>query len=258
MPFALASDDDPVIRLTNGHWPPYMAEEHDYQGALSRLISEAFAEAGYRVEFGFFPWSRGYQLARENVWDGAAAWSCLERRAEDFYFSDPLLPISYVFFHRQGPEFDWLSLSDIAGLRVAITQDYAYYQSLLPAIEAGTISAVISPTDYQNFLMLAKDRVDLFPMDALAGSVMLEQDLDSADVGDIRFHPRPLRTDYLHLLLSRRDPANRQRVEDFNEGLRALRESGRVRAIMSEMLGVQAAAVLERMEPVTPSACAPD
>jgi polar amino acid transport system substrate-binding protein len=229
--------------------------DDDRQGVVSHLVREAFAEVDIDIAFGFYPWSRGYELAKNNLWDGAAAWACLESRQQDFYFSDPLLPINYVFFHRKGVDFDWQSVDDLTGLTVAVTEDYSYYGVLESAIERDAITAYISPTDEQNFRMLAEGRVDLFPMDAMVGAYMLSRELTHERFNNISFHPRSLRTDHLHLMLSRKNPANRERMIAFNEGLARLRQSGRFNAIVENMLGLNAAALMTRLEPVTNSAC---
>lgn len=44
------------LRIGTGDWAPYVDQERSDGGALARLISAVFAEAGYQVEFIFHPW----------------------------------------------------------------------------------------------------------------------------------------------------------------------------------------------------------
>ncbi|MCZ0445849.1 hypothetical protein OZH93_24555, partial [Escherichia coli] len=50
----------------------------------------------------------------------------------------------------------------------------------------------------------------------------------------LTFHPRPLRSDTMHLLLSRSVPGNEQLMARFNQGLAQLRESGKVARYLLE------------------------
>ena len=51
----------------------------------------------------------------------------------------------------------------------------------------------------------------------------------------LSFHPLPLRSDSLHLLLSKQVPGNAERMARFNRGLKALQDSGRVSQYLLEI-----------------------
>ena len=53
---ALAQTQD-TIRLTNGEWQPYLSQDVAHHGFASHVVTEAFAQVGVDVEFGFFPWA---------------------------------------------------------------------------------------------------------------------------------------------------------------------------------------------------------
>ncbi len=63
---------------------------------------------------------------------------------------------------------------------------------------------------------------------------MLQQHFSAAERTQLSFHPRPLRSDTLHLLLSRAVPGNAELIERFNHGLRQLRESGTIAQYLLE------------------------
>ena len=54
LPFSALSKEQ-VIRLANGEWPPYTSKDLPNYGLGSQIVSEAFAEVGIKVEYGFFP-----------------------------------------------------------------------------------------------------------------------------------------------------------------------------------------------------------
>ena len=88
-----------TIRLTNGEWPPYLSEHLEHYGVVSRIVTEAFALEGVKVEYGFFPWKQAYELAESGEWDGSLIWLRTPEREQYFYFSEPILQCNYVFWH---------------------------------------------------------------------------------------------------------------------------------------------------------------
>lgn len=228
-----ADETAPGVRLTSGHWPPYMENTPPHFGVISHIVTLAFAKHGTPVTYGFFPWSRALMLARKGLWDGSAAWTCRPEMLKHFHFSDPIVAHNYVLFHRASMEFDWDEVEDLESYRIGLTQDYNYGETFEEAVAAGTINVEKTTSDIANFRKLAAGRIDLFPMEPAVGMTMLQElKLENK----ITFHSTPLQSDYLYLILSRRVPETERYLEDFNEGLRELRESGRLEELIDYSL----------------------
>lgn len=228
-----ADEPDPGVRLTNGHWPPYMENTPPHFGVISRIVTLAFAKHDTPVTYGFFPWSRARMLAARGVWDGSVAWTCRPEMLKQFHFSDPIVAHNYVLFHRTSTDFDWDNVKDLESYRIGLTQDYNYGEEFEEAVAAGTISADVTTSDQANLRKLAAGRIDLFPMEPAVGMGMLKK-LNLSD--KITFHTTPLQSDYLYLILSRRVPDSERYLEAFNEGLNELRESGRLEELITTSL----------------------
>lgn len=228
-----ASEAPQTVRLTNGHWPPYMENTPPHYGVISHIVTLAFANSDRPVTYGFFPWSRALLLAKKGLWDGSVAWTCRPELRKHFRFSDPIVAHSYVMFHRKDKDFDWSEVEDLESYRIGLTQDYNYGDEFEQAVAAGTISTETTTSDESNFRKLAAGRIDLFPMEPAVGIEMLETlKLDDK----ITFHTTPLQSDYLYLILSRRVPESGRYLEEFNEGLEELRETGRLEELISTSL----------------------
>lgn len=221
------------VRLTNGHWPPYMEKTPPHFGVISHIVTLAFAKQDIPVTYGFYPWSRAGMLAKKGRWDGSVAWTCRRELLKHFHFSDPIVAHNYVLFHRTSMDFDWNEVKDLESYRVGLTQDYNYGEEFEEAVAAGTISADITTSDESNFRKLAAGRIDLFPMEPAVGMGMLKE-LGLSD--RITFHTTPLQSDYLYLVLSRRVPESERYLKEFNEGLSKLRESGRLEKLINTSL----------------------
>ncbi len=65
---------------------PYLSAELPHYGFASHLVEEAFAAVDIDVEYGFFPWQRSYNYAREGKdpdggrWHGTLVWVPTEER----------------------------------------------------------------------------------------------------------------------------------------------------------------------------------
>ncbi|KPP97866.1 ABC transporter substrate-binding protein [Marinobacter sp. HL-58] len=221
------------IRLTNGHWPPYMENTPPRYGVISHIVSLAFARNDRPVTYGFFPWSRAILLAEKGLWDGSVAWTCRSALLKHFHFSDPIVAHNYVLFHRKDKDFDWEQVEDLESNRIGLTQDYNYGDEFEEAVAAGRVSTETTSSDESNFRKLAAGRIDLFPMEPAVGIEMLK----ALKLNDkITFHTTPLQSDYLYLVLSRRVPDSERYLEEFNEGLEELRETGRLEELIATSL----------------------
>ena len=248
-PLSHSADGEETIRITTGHWPPYLDEDRPDGGFLARIIREAFATEDIKAEFTFFPWSRALALVKTRNFQASAVWSCTKERRRDFLYSAPILPYQYVFYHRQKMAFDWDSLSDLEGMAVGLTQDYSYGQTLSAAMNSGLVNADVTTSDLANFRKLLLGRIDLFPMDPVVGEAMIGEQLGPEARARLEFHPKALRSALYHLPFSRDDPEAGRLRRAFDRGLAKLRESGRYQDIIENALKAHsspaAAAILE-------------
>jgi len=224
------------VRLANGEWPPYLGSDLKHYGVASRIVTDAFALGGIEVEYGFFPWLRSMMLAKQGTWDGTLVWFSSTERRKMFYVSDPVIISTYVFFHRKDMTFDWRTMEDLKGCAIGATVGYDYGEAFQKAERQGLIRVERVPTDEMNLKKLVHGRTDIFPIDREVGLSMMRKHLSEADRNRLTFHPLPLRTDPLCLLLSRKVSRNSDRIKVFNAGLRRLKEQGKVNRYLREAL----------------------
>ena len=68
------ADSRPQLQISVGDWPPYLSSELKHDGVIAHLISDVFADEGYRVSFRFLPWPRAYADAAAGKFDASAVW----------------------------------------------------------------------------------------------------------------------------------------------------------------------------------------
>ncbi|MGM0508018.1 MAG: substrate-binding periplasmic protein [Fusobacteriota bacterium] len=213
------------VKITNGEWAPWLSENYKHYGVASHIVTEAFAKEGIEVEYGFFPWARSYDLVKRGRWDGSILWSETEERKKDVYYSDPVMYSDTVFFYKKGTDFDWETIDDLKGLTIGTTIGYAY-QGLDEYVEEKNLDIEQAPNDETNLKKLLAGRIDIFPLDKDIGYEMIRNEFDSEDFGKLTHHSKPITQKSYKLILTRKDPENKELMKKFNKGLNKLKESG--------------------------------
>ena len=233
---ALAQSQD-TIRLTTGKWQPYTSRSAPHYGFASHIVTEAFALVGVEVEYGFFPWKRAMKLARDGKWDGSAIWYDTEERRADFFYSDPVVPTTMVFFHLKSYQFDWDEFEDLEDVRVGGTSEYSYGTAFDAAEQAGDFRTHRAISDEVGLTNLLKGRIDVFPGEVMVTNEQIRDTFSDEDAALFTHHPKHISKTPLHVILSKKVPGMERMRDRFNEGLGMLQESGRYDQILADGLG---------------------
>ena len=231
--FPVSADEE--IRLTNGEWSPYLGQDLPHHGVASRIVAEAFALEGIRVHWQFYPWARALRRAESGKSDGSAVWLRSPEREQAFFISTPVVESGYYLFHRKDHPIDWKAIEDLLPLRIGGAIDYDYGPAFQQAEQDGRLRVKRLHSEKQGLRMLLAGRLDAFPMDKVVAFDMLYSQFSREEREQLSFHPLPLRSDSLHLLLSRKVPGNAERMARFNRGLKALQDSGKVSQYLLEI-----------------------
>lgn len=224
---------NPTIKLANGEWIPYSGKDLPDYGCDSRVVSEAFSNIGYTVVYDFFPWARAYNLAETGEWDGTLEWDDTPEHRSAFYISsEPLSNQEWVFFYHNDRPFKWETLNDLKGKTVGITSGYVYSDAFKEYIDDGKITFEEASNDEANFKKLLAGRIDIFPMEKIVGRRLIKNTLTLEDQKKITFHPKPLQNFHTYLLLSKTNPVNAERMDQFNKSLHDLKNSQKYVEIM--------------------------
>ncbi|MGW8391859.1 substrate-binding periplasmic protein [Pseudoduganella sp. HUAS MS19] len=222
-----------TITLSNGEWLPYLSATLPHYGAVSRIVSEAFALEGITVNYVFRPWPRAYAEAQRGLVDGSLVWSVgppTTGRAREFLSSDTVLEAQSVFFHRKGYSFSWTRDADLAGLRIGGVAGYEYRFEDVPGVRLDR-----APTEELNFRKLVAGRVDVVPASLDVGRYILRTKFRPEEAAGITVAAGRYNTTQYRLIMRRADAANALYIERFNRGLRKLKESGRYDQYMADL-----------------------
>jgi polar amino acid transport system substrate-binding protein len=228
----LPAQTDNVLLSSSNYYPHYAADLPQ-QGAVSEIIRQAFLLQGISIEIDFMPFARAYRESQQANYNGLVAAWYEDKRAEHFYYSQPLYANQIVFFKRKEMAVNYSDYADLAQqkLRMAVVQGYLHLPGLL---ESG-IATVQVATDEQAFQMLARGRVDLVPADKLNGLYLIDEKLPQY-AGQLDWMTPALEQRPMYLLLSKKDPRSEALIQRFNTGLQQLRQSGQYQQIIDNLL----------------------
>ncbi len=227
-----------TVRLTSGEWPPYLSKDSKHYGFASHIVTEAFAQVGIRVEYGFRPWKRAYLLAQRGAWDGSVVWAWSKERAEGFYFSDSVMEAENVFFHRRDTFFNWKTYDDLAGQRIGATSGYYYGDEFEEAEKSGIIKVDKAVSDELGFKKLLKRRIDAFVIVSDVGYTLMSKLLTHSQKTLLTHHPKPVYKTGFSLILSKKVIGNQKLLLRFNRGLEKLNKNvGMYKFIVGLMRG---------------------
>ena len=223
------------IRITNGEWEPYLSESSFEYGLASHIVSEAFRLEGIAIKWGFFPWKRSYELARQGLWDASAVWWPTPEARKDFWISDPVVETSFVYFHLKNKVFDWESVDDLQGLNIGITLGYDYGKEFMSAMTQGRISVDANAQDELNYRKLLLGRIDVFPNDPMVGYAQIKNTFSPDNAARFTHHPKVFERSTLSLIISKEAEKGQYYLEKFNAGLEKLKQSGRLAQMFQDM-----------------------
>lgn len=217
-----------TITLGVGEWEPLISKKYKYYGVVSRIVEEAFAMEGIKVEYRWTPWKRAYVEVVNGTSVASPGWSKSEKRKKEVYFSDPIFEKYLVFFHLKSFPFQWESYDDLKKYKIGITRGYFYGEKFKEAVEKGIIKIEDAKSDEQNFKKLVNNRIEIFPISILTCYHIARKSLSPAEVERITYHPKKLAPTSSNYVIFVKNERGKRMLQLFNKGLKRLKESGKV------------------------------
>jgi len=208
---------------------PYQSESLKDGGFLVRLSKEAFKRTGYDLIVVFVPWKRAMVEAKNGIVDGVmGAWYNKER-TEFFSYTDWIGESTLTFIKRKEDLIEFESLQDLKGYHIGIVDGYTYTEAF---DKAAFLNKQMVHSTELNVRMLFKKRVDLIPdveqvVQYIVKSKFNHESIKLESVG------KPLKIHKIFNLISKKNPKYKKITQDFNQGLKLVREDGSYDAILN-------------------------
>lgn len=217
-----------TVTLASGEWAPFFSKNLKYYGVVSRIVSDAFAQVGVKVKYVFRPWKRALQEAAMGKWKGTVGWLKTEDRLKQFYFSEPIMRPTPIFFQRKDNRIKWETMSDLKGVKIGATTGYFYGNQFAQAEAEKEISVIRSVEPVLNLKMLIGRRIDLAAVEREVGLNLLKTRFTREESAQIEPQEKIFHSEDAYLLLTKKWEHSRQLIETFNRGLNELAINGKI------------------------------
>jgi polar amino acid transport system substrate-binding protein len=225
-----------TIRITNGEWEPFLSNYSYKYGLDSHIVTEAFKLEGVDVKWGFFPWQRANENAKNGErWDASCCWWPDDDTKKDFLMSDAITETSFVFYHLKSYKFHWNSLPDLKEIKIGGTKKYHYGNEFMNAIKEKKLTIEYASKDEFNYKKLLAGRIQIFPNDPAVGNAQIRNYLSPDEANQLTYSQKKFGKSTLHLIMSKDHKRNEYFLDKFNAGLKKLKKSGRYQQMLKNL-----------------------
>jgi len=222
---------DKIIVLAHEiSWAPHYGKDLEQGGYTVEIIREALKRVGYTLKTIWLPWKRAQVEAARGDFDGLGASYYNEERATKFAYSDPIAATEVVFFKRTEDDIKYSKLEDLKPYKIGIGFGYGYPENF---VNAGYLKKIKAYELKTNITRLLHKRIDLIIGSRKAILFYLKKEYPDR-INSLEILGNPLETLSLYVLFSKNKPDYKQKIEDFNRGLKMIKEDGTYHKIMKK------------------------
>jgi polar amino acid transport system substrate-binding protein len=222
--FSTAEAKDPLV-LSNDSWPPFIIEGSE-QGTAEMLVCQALERSGWPCTVKVSDWESVLSEARIGAIDGiAAAWRTPDRESY-LLFSEPYLTNRIVPVVNSKQPADVKSITDLAGLRVAMVATYAYGDEIVAA--APGFEVIKAKNSREAIKDVRNGTADV----ALVDELVARHELNTSEVAGVTVTDSVLALRSLHFAVSRQHPLAEAIIDDFHRAYKLMLADGSVNEIL--------------------------
>lgn len=245
----LQQEDAELRFLTGSNYAPFTDKDWPGGGLVTELVNAIMEETPnpvpYAVEWND-DWSQHlFPLLDQAQYDMGFPWlkpDCAadpaNERCANFHFSDPLFEMPIQLFVAAGSDFRFDSDADVEGK--TLCRPKGYYTHDLDAngrnwLAGGKITLMTPATPDECFAALVAGTVDAVPENLFLGAALIKE---MGLRGKVKPLARPLSTETLHIIVSKKHWRGTTFLYRINAGLAAARAKGRYDEIVTRHLAV--------------------
>lgn len=216
-----------VIATTE--YAPQSSDNITHKGFINHIISTAFKEIDYDVEFVFMPWGRVIEFSALGKYDAVSYGYYNAQRERDFIHSDSIITEHMAFFVRKGDRDmvkRWDDFDDLLAYRMGLTRSYTYEPGLMKLTERLGNKLSVVNSDFQNMKMLLLGRIDIFPIADVSGWYLLHKNFAPEQTKRIDILRPYVNETTTHVLFPKVLQNSKALNDKFNKALKKIRDSG--------------------------------
>ncbi|MBN2059348.1 MAG: transporter substrate-binding domain-containing protein [Deltaproteobacteria bacterium] len=196
------------------------------------ITEEAFKRVGYAPEFKFLPWIRALDLSLEGKYDVLLGAYYTQERAEKMTYSEPIGKTEKMLLKLKEKDIRYKTLEELKPYRIGYIRGAQVSREFEEAEKAYLNVEYVVDTE-MNIRKLLSGRIDLV-VEKKERIIYLLDTVFKKDRHKVEFIYPPLAINYFYNCVSKILPNHREIVDDFNRGLKILREDGTEEKILKK------------------------
>lgn len=233
--FAPSASAAPVKLVTGNGYKPFTDAELEDGGLVTKLVKEVYDEAGRASEVAFTSWKRAEHRVLEGEARATFPHVKTDPRLKKFTYSDPIFVSDYVPVVRPEDAGTYTSLSAMKGGHTCLPYEWSFgIEKLDKWARTDALKVERPDTMTTCYKLLGAERVDFIVAEAPTVPFDARDALGSAD--KVHREDFVATTAKLHVMFDKGGASTPSEVDQFNEALAALKESGRYREIVNAYL----------------------
>lgn len=228
------------VKVAATEWQPYMSEELPNYGIIPRITKAVFSNAGYEIDFAFYPWPRLIRMTEKGYVDAAIGVSYKKERTEFFRYPDETLFVDrkVILYNKKMEVIQTFTgnLEELCPDTVGVMLG-SYLQGLLNKV--GCLKVEATPSVAKNFRKLVVGRYKyLLASETTIKLILTDGYFDGDDLNTIGIYDKPVDMDKNYAVFSKRAMENKPYLSKvfhaFDKSLQEMKKDGRYRKLLGE------------------------
>lgn len=225
-----------TITIRSDSWPPYNDDPKDPKaGYMIEVMKAIYEPLGHKIDYQLMSWDESL----ENVAKGKfnAVVGAAKEDAENFVFPEETFGGSKnTFFVLKTNKWVYTDSESIKQVKLGVIEDYSYSEVIDDYIKENKKNGKVVFTRGEEALQLLINRLQTGKVDAVVedASVMIFALMKmKIPPSEIKAVGTPNDTQNIYVAFSPALPNSKKYAQQFDEGIRKLRSSGKLKQIMS-------------------------
>jgi len=203
-------------------FPPYSWQESGRaKGVQVQIVNSIFKNAHIELELIYLPFKRAYQDVKEGKIDGLFNFYQTPERMQWFDYSASFIKNPLVIFKKNNRQID---INNLQGLKVGVMRGYTYGNEF---DNNSTFTRYIIDSHKSAFLLLKKNRIDIYPCDYRVGNWHIEKLSLQNEIDSIT---KPLKIMDGHIGFTK--GVHQKNIQKINNAIMNIIKSGEIETII--------------------------
>jgi len=215
------------VQMCTVPWAPFYGPDLQGKGFITAISKAAFEQVGHEARVEFMPWARGMLEVKQGDRDLVMGAYYSDERAQTYTFSEIIYKtkVGLIALDSLGVD-SYESLNDLTDYTIGYGRGWATTEEF---DNADYLNKEPAKNNVLNVRKLYAGRIDMIAMNFDRFNRIVRE--EGLDPDRAVFLDPALKTSGLYLMFSEAKDGYQQLVDDFNNGLRQIRDNGTYDAI---------------------------